>query len=459
MSTSVPATFKLSGKRSPEFRVPPRRFLWPFGLGLLLIAAFPVQGEEVAKPLNRSISPSRQFVVYADNSRIRLRLTSQADDAATLWRDWTGYPKEWKTPIILNLADGSKGRVRPAIRTSLSEADGGASKIQIEVLDPSQVSASDLAAEIFRALALEVSYRDRPPKSGKSYRLAPDWLVEGLAEEMRSRQDGVPARVIEGLLNAPQKPSVMDLLRGRPPTIPLERDLYRMLSMAFTRTLSQLPEGRRGIRQLISLLPETELTPDQILKTFPSLQFDLGNLGKEWTLTLAKIASGSRMDLLGFEATGGEVMQIFTIRSPKDPKNPEVAPLTGTQALSEIARSPGGAQTLQEISTRLLQLETRAHPIYQPLIVEYRALVGQLLRKPKSNIRKRLQKNDELFLLITSRSKEIRDYLNWFEVNKQQAPDTDFLEAVRAEPLLPLAEDQPRSAISTVLDTFEQTGW
>ena len=260
---------KSSGKRSNKLLRPPGRLLRQIGFGLLLTAAVPASGAEAAKPLNRSISPSRQFVVYAADSRIRLRLTTQTDDAAALWRDWTGLKKEWQTPIILSLADSAKGRPRTGIRTSLSEADGGTSKIQVEVLDPARASASDLMAEIFRALALEASYRDHPPKSGKSYRLAPDWMVEGLAEEMRTRADGVPSRVIEGLLNAPKKPSVMDLLRGRPPTIPLERDLYRMLSLAFLRTLSQLPEGRTGIRQLISLIPETELTPEQILKAFP----------------------------------------------------------------------------------------------------------------------------------------------------------------------------------------------
>ncbi|HEY5792044.1 MAG TPA: hypothetical protein VIS74_02020, partial [Chthoniobacterales bacterium] len=191
-------------------------------LGLLFLTAataWPATVVKPLKPLNRSVSPSRQFVVYCADAKIRLPLTALADDAAVQWQDWLGEKESWKTPIILNFPEDARGRARPGVRTTLAEADGGQSKVQVDIQDPSLAFSPELRAEIFRALALEYSYRGAAQKSGKSYRLAPDWLAEGLAEEMRSRQDGVPARVVEGLLNAPKKPSVMDLLRGRPPTL------------------------------------------------------------------------------------------------------------------------------------------------------------------------------------------------------------------------------------------------
>ena len=450
--------------RLPGRRIPKRRWAGFVGLPLMGFAltlmgfALPTDAAEAVKPLGRTISASRQFVIYAEDTGARLKLSAMADEAATVWREWLGVKKEWKYPIILNFPPNPKGRPRDAFRTTLAEADGGEQKIQIEVLDSSLMFSSAMRAEIFRALTLEYSYRDSPLRAGKSYRLAPDWLAEGLAEEMRSREEGLPARVVEGLLNAPKKPKVMDLLRARPPTIPLERDFYRIFSLAFIRTLPQLPEGREGIRQLISQLPESEITPEQILRTFPSLQFDLSRLDKEWTLTLAKIASGTRLELMGFEATSEAIQRVFAIKGPEDPKNPEAAPAHGTQALSDIARSPSGPRVLREVANQLLQLETRAHPIYRPIIAEYRTLVYRLIQKPKTNIKKRLQQNDELFLLLSARSKEVSDYLNWFEVNKLQAPDESFLDSVRAEPNLPV-EDQPKSEITQQLDAMEQSGW
>lgn len=410
------------------------------------------------KPLGRTVSSSRQFIIYSEDSSNRLKLSALADGSATLWRDWLGLKKEWKYPIILNFPSNPKNRSREPIRTTLSEADGGEQKVQIEILDPSLMFSSELRTEIFRALALEYSYRDTPLKAGKSYRFAPDWLTQGLAEEMRSKQDGLPSRAIEGLLNAPKKPSVMDLLRAKPPTIPLERDLYRILSLAFIRTLVQLPEGKEGVRELIAKLPQTEITPEQILKTFPSLQFDLSVLDKEWTLTLAKIASGTRIEPLGFEATGDAISRVFTIKAPADAKDPNAVRAQGTQALSEIARSPTGTRMLQDVATNLLQLDTRAHPIYRPVIAEYRTIIYQLLQKPKANIKKRLDKNDELFLLLSSRSKDITDHLNWFEVNKLEAPDEGFLQAIGSDPILP-GDDQPKNEITLHLDSMEQAGW
>lgn len=422
-----------------------------------MLTSYSAMAAEV-KPLGRTVSSSRQFIIYSEDSSSRLKLSALADESAKLWREWAGIKKEWKYPIILNFPANPKNRPREPIRTTLSEADGGEQKVQIEILDPSLMFSSALRTEIFRALALEYSYRDTPLKAGKSYRFAPDWLAEGLAEEMRSKQDGLPSRAIEGLLNAPKKPSVMDLLRAKPPTIPLERDLYRILSLAFIRTLVQLPEGKEGVRQLIAKLPQTEITPEQILKAFPSLQFDLSVLDKEWTLTLAKIASGTRIEPLGFEATGDAIARIFTIKAPADAKDPNAVRAQGTQALSEIARSPTGTRALQDVATNLLQLDTRAHPIYRPVIAEYRTIIYQLLQKPKANIKKRLEKNDELFLLLSSRSKDITDHLNWFEVNKLEAPDEGFLQAIGADPILP-GDDQPKNEITLHLDSMEHAGW
>ena len=72
---------------------------------------------EAVKPLNRSISASRQFIIYSPESKNRLRLSSQVDDTATLWRETLGLPKEWKTPVILNFPD-APGRSREARRTT-----------------------------------------------------------------------------------------------------------------------------------------------------------------------------------------------------------------------------------------------------------------------------------------------------------------------------------------------------
>jgi len=412
----------------------------------------------MAGPIPRSISSSKQFIIYYPDGRVRSRLARKAEDLKGEWLRQFQLEDDWKAPIIIQVVS-TRLPDSPRWATNVYESDGGELKVQIDIYDPSLVKGAEFDIEVYRALALEYACRKAPPKAGKVVSQPPAWLLEGLYANALAREEGIPAGLFEMLVKSGPPPKLEVFLKLRPESLdPTSRAVYRAQAMALLRAFLGLPDGAAHLEQYLSSLPAIRSTDaGKLLEKFPELAAQPTNLSKMWTLSLANAAASDRNKPFSMVETQNQLALLLGISAPKDIKKPEAGIVTGPEALPLIARGQAGRFILQQKSEDLLRLELRAHPILRPIVEEYRLIASQLAEKPGKNSDKRIRKNQELQKAVVTRAEAITDFMNWFETSQLNTPSLQFEATTGRDGTAEVF--QRTDAISRQLDDLESRGW
>jgi len=432
---------------------------WLCLLVIPLSAAMAQQPMPSVAPLQRTMSVTQQFVIYQADRVVRGRVARRAEDVKTDWLSQLKIDDDWQLPIIIQLQTLRPPNA-PRIATSLFEGDSGAPKIQIDVYDPVVLKGGDFDVEVFRALALERIYRDAKIKAGKSFQKPPAWLVEGLYEDMLARTEGVSIDTYKHLIETGASPKLESFLKQRPEMMDAtSRAIFRAQSLGLLRAFLECPAGAKHLQDYLAALTGYSPTDAKtLLSNFPELAADPSQLNKLWTLEIARASATDRVDALGLAETEKKLALVLDISGPVDPKKPKGDSVSGPKALLSIGRTEGGRYTLRQTVENLMRLEIRAHPLYRPIIEEYRLIATELAANPKKNMEKRLGENIRLQEIVQKRVSDMQDYLNWFEATKMSTPSEAF--AGLDSPDEMFSGLPPRSdAISRYLDDIEASGW
>lgn len=418
------------------------------------LTGMPLGAAEVQSLPQRGITSSRQFIIYCDDPGARMRSGNLAENVKSFWLRRAGLRDQWQHPVILMFREPGRRPPRHPIVVSVHEGDADTQKIQIDIHDPALADSPQLENAIWQALLLEYAWRDQPLRAGRAFRLAPEWLIEGLAEERR--RTGLQGRVLEGLLAGGHQPAIQELFRNRPPPpAGTERAIFRTLSQALVRTLGDLPEGQDRLLAVVRRLREEPIRQETLLEEYPSLEGSMEHLERLWILTLARFSASARAESLTLRETTAALHELMNLSAPFDPEADEVQMVRGPVALPFIARAEDGPTTLTRLNESLVELEMRAHPLYRPVIAEYRDIVSRLLRRPNSRVQTRIERNDALSAALMERSTEIDDYLNWYELHNIAAPDPEFLKILQSQSQF-LDSMERTDTISRHLDAIEQ---
>jgi len=437
-------------RREVEVRV---RWLFLPGFALVL-GLVPME----AAALQRSISSSGQFVIYFSDATVRMELAREAEDVKEKWRRALHLKDEWKAPIIIQVAS-RRPRNAPRVLTRLYESDGDAYKVQIDIYDVMVMKDRSLEREILRALCLEYSYRGHAALAGRQVIQPPDWLIDGLAEDLLAREEGIPAGLYEMLIESGPPPQLSAFLKMDPDRLDAtSRTIYAAQARGLLRALLGLPRGADGLTAYLSALPDgNSADAKRLTRAFPEFAEDETKLSKLWTLSLAGASATDRVMPLSMLETRRQLGLLLEISAPRDPKKPELGMVAGAEALPALARAESGRYVMKQKSEDLLRLEMRAHPIMRPIIEEYGQITNLLVAKPRKNVEKRLRMNAELQAAVEERIEAIEDYVNWFEATQPGASSHKFDEAIAIQkiPGLPQRNDP----ISRQLDQRESQGW
>lgn len=409
--------------------------------------------------MQRSVSVSRQFVIYQGDGTVRSRVARKVEDIKTEWLRTLKLEDSWKSPIIVQMHSlapfGS-----PRIRTGVFLADGGETKVQIDVIDQSALRGTDFDMEVYRALFLELMYRNNPPKEGKPYQQPPIWLLEAFLEDVQSRAgEGIAAGLYERIIESGPPPKIEVFLKERPEMMDATtRAIYRARSMALLRALLALPDGPKGLVAWVTSLSATNpADANKLLANFPSLAGESSGIAKQWALALAEASASDRTKGLSMADTSRQLSLILDVGVPADAKKPNESMVSGAAAFPAIARSKGGKYILGQKAEELIRLQVRAHPLMRPIIEEYHLIASELVVKPKKNLEKRISQNMELHKAITERYSHIEDYLNWFEAAKLETPSKEF------DVVLEMPENSSTTgradAVTRHMNDLEARGW
>jgi hypothetical protein len=412
---------------------------WKRRLLILLAAGVPLLSAEPARVANASLAASSSsrsgaFIAFSQDRDLRNRMLRAAEGALVEWEKIHETKAGAASPIILNDKTRSAvprggGSVVPLI----FETEAGM-KVQVDLYDEAALRSGGFDAGVLSALALHAMHRDQPPRAGKAFALPPSWFIEGLAEEVRRSRDSA-------LIQSGRPPELEAFFRQKPEILDAASIiLYRAQAVSLLWVLKKVDGSKKGFVSLFADPAFSRGADSPILAAFPSIG-SRSELSKLWTLNIARSSLPPRMASLTVGQSERELAELLKS-------------VNGGQSLSEAAKSKGGGFLMRECVVRLLNLEFRAHPLFQPILEQYRNIASLLANKPKAAVSAKIQELESTRALLVERSEKIADYLNWFEVTQLDTADNP----TQQPPATPVAIPR-NNPYSLYLDSLEARGW
>src|SRR5262249_9775180 len=152
---------------------------WMKRIAIVLFAIASRQLICSAQP-EHSTSPSREFVVYGADAKVRGAISGLAEQTKTNLLTLLRQRDDWKTPVVVNLQpqQANVPEIPPSdLRFSQT---GFGIKLQLDLTISKNVDVSLVERELLRAILLEMIYRDQPHiTAGAVLVEPPDWLIDG----------------------------------------------------------------------------------------------------------------------------------------------------------------------------------------------------------------------------------------------------------------------------------------
>lgn len=422
--------------------------------GALLLLSGPAGAAKV-DPKARSVSSSRQFVVYCEDIALRGRVAGFVEDVKADALQLIGQTTDnWKIPIVITLSP-ARGPVQAPVRVQMLATPEG-SKIEITAELGPEPAGVHLQKQILRAVFLEFAWRDRPPvKAGERYLEAPWWLVEGAIQTLRRRDLGVDSDLFRRLTESSKLPPLDELLRARASDRGATAEaIDGAFAMALLQALLEQPNGKANLSRLLRRWPDNGDHPVAALsKDFPSLAGSDGTLEKWWTLNLARFAASERYRGLTAAATDKELSALLQFNLAVD-----AAGTRKTFNLSEyekFAALPATRPVLAEKQKALAGLSTQAHALFRPVLTDYQEILTLLSKGKTRGLPERLAALERYRSGVLLHMGEIADYLNWYEATQLGTRTNAFDSYLKAANALSNLDGPRSDAIAHYLDQLQ----
>lgn len=401
-----------------------RRF-WAVILVALSIFAIESTG---ASLVERSVSPSGQFVIYGSTPEIRGVISDLAERTKSNLLTLLRRRDAWVTAVVINLqVRASNLPELPASNLRFSQTESGL-KLQLDLTLSEDNDSNRIEHELMRAILLEMIYRKQGTMSaGESYVEPPPWLIEGLLGSMPNRDDAPLRRPLNGPTGIA---SVDQLLRERPALLDVVgRELYRTCSFALVQMLIESENGRAQLGSYIDNLSLASNDPVADLSAaFPA--FPANDLDEKWKSKIVSLKVSGRPDLLTFwqtEENLGDALQT------KFPSPNDRGTFVSFDELCQKKLTAAQRPALQKFNQELTLLASRANPAFRPIVQEYQQLAEQLALGKNRGVSARLSELKTLRARLSARMTEIDDYMNWFEATQLNTPSGLFDNSVKLQ--------------------------
>src|SRR6266513_2868426 len=418
----------------------------------LLVSSILGFNSVAATPIERSVSPSGQFVVYGGDPAWRGAASALAERTKTNLLAILHRRDQWNIAAVINLQSRAPNLPEiPSAALRFSQTGSGL-KLQLDLAISREINSAATERELLRVILLEMIYRNQTAIApGDVYVEPPSWLVEGLLAlaPNRDRTSLVNALAVSGRVT-----SLNEFLRERLELLdPAGRVLHRAYSFALLQLLTESADGHARLGRYIENLSFATNDPLPDLEAvFPQLA---GNDEKIWRSKIADMKSSKRADLLTFSQTEEKLADLLRTKFPTmDRRNKFVS-----VSLEDLyQKKPNSTQrlALQKFSQELMLLAAHANPVLRPVVQDYQQLTGQLALGKNRAVAARLVELKILRAKLSARMSEVDDYLNWFEATQlktQSGLFEDYLNT--SNPAVPSPAHR-KDAYSAYLDAMEE---
>lgn len=402
----------------------------------------------------RSESGTKQFVVYSEDVRLRQRVASFAESVKADVLKLLNESDLWKAPVVITLAPATKlERGEPLTRLRLAETQPGF-KIEIQVKIGDDPAALNLHQLLVRAVLLEYSYRQAGITAGQAIVEPPWWIVEGIYEMGRRREQSADSSLFRQLIETNKLPPIEDFLTAKPNELgPTAQAVDRALALCLLELLVGQPSGRADLARLLRDWPQSDGDPAALLtRNFPALG-GRQTLQKWWTLSLARFASADRYQGLTVEETEKALAALLQLElvtnKAGEKKNFALA------EFDQYSKLPASRGALREREAEIIALSTRANALYRPVMAEYGEILTLLVRGKTRGLKDRLAKVEERRRFVLQRTTQIADYLNWFEATQMASSSGMFDNYLKTASELDEQDRKKDGPIARYLDVLE----
>ena len=426
---------------------------------LLLIAALAAAARtDAATPVaaGRSVSRSRQFIIYCADAPLRRQIESLVEEVKSDVYELLGEGSDhWKSPIVISLKPATSRNRSPVIFQMVSTPDGP--KIDIDAQIGADPAAVNLRKQVVRAVLLEIGYRGRPAiRGGEAYREAPWWLVDGAIEIFRRRDLGVDSDLFRRLIENNKMPPIEQFLELRAAGLGATAEaIDASCAMGLVQLLIEQPNGRENLGRLVRRWPDTGVDPLAALKKdFPSLAEGSASLQKWWTLNLARFAASDRYRGLTLEETDKQLGALLEVELVIDK--------SGTKKTFPIAdyagfiKLPGARTALAARKESIFTLGAQSNPLLRPVVTEYDEVLALLVRGRTQKLAERIASIERYRTAVLHRMDKIADYLNWYEATQLGTKSNAFDSYLKAANELSREESHRFDPITRYLDSLEK---
>jgi hypothetical protein len=437
-----------------------RIFIFWFIFNLVHFGAYAVDPSRDL--MGRSVSSSRQFIVYCQDARLRMAVTSFVEEAKESVLQTLGTGDQWKIPIVINFrASRTTEPGRPLSSLAFLKTDAGPS-IQIEItLRTEQFKQIAFPQLIVRAVLLDIAYRTHPPGDGEHFNEPPSWLVEGMAQRINERNSSKAnsnAALFEQMIEAGRLPKIRDFLGSNVSIMDsTSRSIHASCASALIQMLSELPDGSASLFAMVRRLGESTLDPTtRLLTYFTALKGSEASLEKWWTLGIARLAASERYLGLTVPETNSKLTTLLSFQIITDEKQ-KTSEMFTLADYAKMAKIPAAKPALEACQNSLAGLMAQSHPLMRPVVNEYQRILMELSKGNLKNINEELEAISAYRLAVVQRAEQIADYLNWYEATQSPqlsgAFDSYLKAAAEIQNQAPLKRDDP---VSLYLDQVER---
>jgi hypothetical protein len=398
---------------------------WMKRIAIVLFALAQWQLIYGAQP-EHSTSPSRQFVIYGADAKVRGAISGLAEQTKTNLLRLLRQRDDWKTPVVVNLQP-QQANV-PDIPTAdlrFSQTGFGI-KLQLDLTISKNVDVSLVERELLRAILLEMIYRQQPHiTAGAVLVEPPDWLIDGVLALTPGRDRGP---LIEAIGNTGKPLALEKFLRQRPALVDSTgRTLYRAYSFALVQMLLDGKNGGTQLAKYIDHLSDSSNDPLEDLKAqFPLLA---DNADRTWQVALNRLKSLQPFRLLTFAESERRLDELLSLKI-SEPNKP--VKLVRLEELAQHKLSGSEKMALDQLKRDLMFFVPQTNPVLRPIGREYQEIVALLARGKRRPVLKRLSRLDLTRQQLATRMTEVDDYMNWFEATQMSSGSGNFAGYLKA---------------------------
>jgi hypothetical protein len=414
----------------------------------VLCSAVTWQPAYAAQP-EHSTSPSRQFVIYGADSKVRGAISGLAERTKANFLGLLRQRDDWKTPVVVNLQpqQANVPEIPPAdLRFSQT---GFGIKLQLDLTISKNVDVSLVERELLRAILLEMIYRKQPHiSSGAVLVEPPDWLIDGALALAPGRDRGP---LIEAVANTEKPVPLEKFLRQRPGLLDSTgRTLYRAYSFALVQ---MLVDGKNGGAQLAKYIDHLSDSPNDPLANLKAQFSSLADDAEEtWQLALDRLKRLQTFRLLAFAESERRLDELLRVKI-SEPKKPEK--LVRLDELAQHKLSASEKMAVDQLKRDLLFFVPQSNPVLRPIGREYQEILALLVRGKRRGVSKRLSRLDATRQRLAARMTEIDDYLNWFEATQLNSGSGNFTGYLKAVDQSQVPAPRRHDPLSVYVDALE----